>query len=399
MLGLFIKNYLIALIVSLIAIAIALVFLIEGQLVPLLALLSVIVSWIYCAFVLLENGEGSDQLSDDAEKGFHSELSDVSNLVEKILHEEISHVHEHVDRIAGLIQDSTLILQDSFKNVVDKTGLQSSMALELVNRLSNTDKEEQAAGSLLINDFIVQTDVILQEHVDLLVEISDKSISAVHRIDDMSNHMEAMFTLLDDVQKLADQTNLLALNAAIEAARAGEVGRGFAVVADEVRSLSLTSAKLNEQIRKKVEQVKNRMEVVSKEVGGIAKLDLNSAIEGKVSIDKMLLEIEDLSGDTNTILHELTCSSKEINDEINNSIRALQFEDIVNQLSGHIQLRLDHVHEVAELSRLDVSTARTESEMKVVSNKLVAMRASFNEQNITQKVVQNSMDEGEIELF
>lgn len=386
-----------AIVISVLAILAVLLF--SATWLAVTAQLLALASWLFCLFRLSAAHALQQSASHSTAEAPQPDLVNMGRYVEEAVSEETGHVSEHISRITGLIEDSTLILQTSFNNVMNKTGEQSDMAHELVNRISGSNSDDDSAGESVISEFVVKTDQILQEFVDLLVEVSDKSIGAVHRIEDMNVHMEDMFSILDDVKKLADQTNLLALNAAIEAARAGEVGRGFAVVADEVRSLSLTSATLNEEIRKKIELAKSRMSEVSSEVGAIASLDMNTAIEGKLNVDKMLVEVKDINSSTETILHRLTETSEGINFEINNAIRALQFEDISTQLSGHIQQRLEHINEVAHVSRTEMTSAHSCEDFKQAAETLQALRNQFRDQNIAKKVEQSSMDEGDVELF
>ena len=327
----------------------------------------------------------------------------IGDQLEEILAEETAFIHEHINRIQTILHESTLILQDSFSNVVNNAHQQTEIAAEMVDRISGKidDNHQDDNSKVFIQTFISSTDEIIQHYVDLLVEISEKSIGAIHRMKDMTNHMEGMFSILDNIQNLADQTNLLALNAAIEAARAGDVGRGFAVVADEVRTLSLSSSSLNEEIREKINAAKQRMDDVSQVIGEIASLDMNTAIEGKSNVDNMLHEVESINSSTKEILQELKTSSQQIETEINNSIRALQFEDIANQLSGHIQERLNHINEVAiaaHPSRIKAGQSAKDPLLEV-SNNLTQLRANFKEKNIQEKVIQNSMDEGDVELF
>lgn len=362
-------------------------------------------AWGFSVYSL--SGSGANQSSNlEIKSGisatFQSEMKKIGDAIESILNEESAHVHEHISRIRGLIQDSTLLLQESFSNVVSQTKSQSSMAMSFVEGLGKNqelDAAHDADKSFNFKNFVNHVDEILQGYVELLVDISDKSISAIHKINDMTRHMESMFSILDSVQKLAEQTNLLALNAAIEAARAGEVGRGFAVVADEVRSLSVTSASLNHEIRIKIEMAKTSMADVNAEVGAIASLDINSAIEGRLNIDSMLTKIEEFNRKTETMLGSLTQATTSIEIEINNSIRALQFEDIISQLSDHIQQRLDHINEVASVSHVDMAQAQDVPQLHSVAERLDKMREEFRAQNLAQKVEQNSMDEGEVELF
>ncbi|GLS24406.1 methyl-accepting chemotaxis protein [Marinibactrum halimedae] len=352
------------------------------------------------------SSEDSVLLENDSLHTADSKQFEITQEIEAALLEESEYIVEHIDRVKVLVQEAIAILQDNFNSVVNQTQYQNSLALKMVEKITGKIDSESLAVSVdedfervMIKDFIKSTDKILQAYVDLLVEISGKSIGAIHRIEDMNQHMESMFKNLDDVQKLAEQTNLLALNAAIEAARAGEVGRGFAVVADEVRSLSLNSSNLNTEVREKIQQAKIRMSEVSEEVGAIASLDINTAIQGKVNIDKMLSVVESMNEDTEQTLNEMRDSSIKIDEQINSSIRALQFEDIITQVSDHIKERANHMCQVAEYSHTKALGVINSSDWEKLALDLKAMRQSFSSQKIETKVQQSSMDEGDVELF
>lgn len=82
--------------------------------------------------------------------------------------------------------------------------------------------------------------------------VSGKVGETASHIQQLSQQVTAIDSIVTVISEVADQTNLLALNAAIEAARAGEMGRGFAVVADEVRKLAERTAVSAREITEKI---------------------------------------------------------------------------------------------------------------------------------------------------
>jgi len=99
------------------------------------------------------------------------------------------------------------------------------------------------------------------------------------------------------------------------------------------------------------------------------------------------------------VLNTLSETSETIHDEINNSIRALQFEDITRQLTEHIQKRLEHINEIALVAHTDIAGASTELELRNIADRLYNMRDNFRQMNIADIVQQQDMSEGDIDLF
>lgn len=297
------------------------------------------------------------------------------------------------DQIKDVVHDSVDKLSASFTGLSDSSMAQRELLFEVIQKIQG-GKSKGGDSKLTVKQFAGELSAIIDTCVELLINVSEKSIDAVHQIEDMVTHFDQTFSLLGQIRTIADQTNLLALNAAIEAARAGDAGRGFAVVADEVRKLSKDSNNLNDQIREKAENAKVAIHGVRHIVGEMASLDMNMAINAKGHVDNMLDELEEVNKTIETSVAILSDMTGKINSDVSKAVTSLQFADIVNQMSDEL-VRVAEGWKIS-IAQLDNSGSATSVEELI--SRIAVLKASF-EANQQRDLSQTSVEEGEISLF
>lgn len=275
----------------------------------------------------------------------------------------------NLDQLDKTIHDTGQLLTRSFSGMAAKSNQTNDLIGTVLTLVAGRASTSKLNGSETVNieAFANEVSDILSQYVGLLVDVSDKSVQAVHHIHDMVSELEQMFSLLEDIRTIADQTNLLALNAAIEAARAGESGRGFAVVADEVRKLSKSTEQLSVQIRDRAQRAKSTVTEVSHIVGDIASMDLNNAINAKGHIDEMLTALGTINHDISAAMDNLNRLNASTNEDVSNAIRALQFEDMATQMIASM-----HSH-LAQLASMQAAVARIAESAWLVEGKTAAL--------------------------
>ncbi|MBF0584623.1 MAG: hypothetical protein HQL80_10380, partial [Magnetococcales bacterium] len=206
---------------------------------------------------------------------------------------------------------------------------------------------------------------------------------------------------LGRINAIADLTKVLGLNARIVAAREGQASGAFSVVAAEVRRLAIASREVSGLISDVVIETSGYVENAKEVVKEMASKDMSFSMEAKRSVDNMMAQISENDRMTANILQQVAKITKEIHDALGLAVLSLQFEDMVTQVTQGIDKRIMVIEKWEQLFSLDtlMNESISRKERVAFAHQRLQEQRTFAQSVSHKPVLQESLDEGDIELF
>jgi methyl-accepting chemotaxis protein len=162
------------------------------------------------------------------------------------------------------------------------------------------------------------------------------------------------------IEEIAEQTNLLALNATIEAARAGEAGKGFTVVATEVKELARQTAAATEDIRKRVEGIREAT---------------GEAVRATDEISKVIQQVNDVFRSIASAVEEQSVTTKEIARNIAQTTTAA--EGVVQSVAQSASASREITRSISGVDQAAQETSRDATTTQATSQDLTQLAAQL----------------------
>ncbi|MFY8328757.1 methyl-accepting chemotaxis protein [Pseudoalteromonas sp. ZZD1] len=250
-------------------------------------------------------------------------LADSFNSFVSSQHQLISHIRQLAIDL-DLDAEKSLLTNHSSVNELERQQQEVTMVATAVTEMSSAtheiaaNAENTAAASQQSAQSSIEGKSLVDKTRTTINSLASEIDETTVVIGELSQHAQAISSILTTIQEIAEQTNLLALNAAIEAARAGEQGRGFAVVADEVRVLSHRTQNSTAEIYTTIETLQNTTKQAVSLMGSSKGLasnsvdDVNAAAKALEEITQAVNEISDMAGQIAVAAEEQTQVTNEI---------------------------------------------------------------------------------------
>lgn len=313
---------------------------------------------------------------------------------------EFAALRADLARVRAISADAVAKMGSGFRDLREQSRQQHELVQSLVALLDGAGAAGHGRRAGL-QSFTTQTGALLRDLLENILASSARSVETAEQMGGLTASLDDVVKLTGGAKRLADHTRLLALNATMEAARAGAAGTGFSVVAREVKNLSAESHGFSDQISETVTQARSHLTRSLASTQGLAAKDQRLVEASRARMGALDAEIADLNARVSEHLARAAAVAKTIDQGVGLSLTALQFEDLLSQVTDQIDRRLNALEPLAAGLARSLDDVANDPSPGGVAAALGGLRGLSEAvgAGARRTVEQTSMDAGDVTLF
>lgn len=280
-----------------------------------------------------------------------------------------------------LIADAGAQLHSSLTTLALATG-EYRKALAQVERTVYDPEHLEAslagASSALLSDF-----------VRTMVRVSRDGMATIEEVIVLGELLSLLGKQSESIDDLAVQTRQISLNARIETQRAGAAGRTFEVVANEVKRLANGSLALSQRMGAAVTACQRHLAHVRRTAENLAANDMSAAVNAHRGLGAAIALLD-------RVQRELSVELSQVDVCITQTVRALQFEDMVTQI---VDLTIKRNEVLTRMLERLLAVCGAALGERSVLPAIAEVSAALRSAAALKLVEQTTMAQGTVDLF
>ena len=282
---------------------------------------------------------------------------------------------EGMGEVISQTEQAVLTLTMSFRGITTKTRQQMETAMSLLQR--NVDQASVSPGGWLsLPDYIRAYETQLTEVIDSMVKFSSASDEMLKHQEKVREQSVLIDEMLDELRSMAIRIGRLALDSSLAAGESGKNRDMLVKLTDSIREISDQTHGMTRTVRKGLESIRDELVVTYKVINRAAATAKESAERAKADVSQLNVTMFEKSKEIEDSLSKINSLGQQIQQDVNNAIVAMQFQDITQQKLEH--MRGSVLAEV--MKNLDVLSDETQEMMK--KDIFTALKAEASRQNI-----------------
>lgn len=251
----------------------------------------------------------------------------------------IQHARASLDDVTQQSEAAAASIGKSFRVIMDKTGQQMDSAVRLLK--SSSGDGSGGSAWLSLPDFITAYERQLDNVTSRMMDFSKASEEMSRHQDVVREHSLAIDEMLDELRNMAARIRKLALDSTVAANRdANTDSRWFIEIADRIRETSTSAHELTRRMRDGLEKIREVMGGTYDELSKSSDNVRLAAVQAKVDVSQLNIATMEKAREVTTTLEKITSLGKDVRNDINQIIVAMQYQDITQQKLEHIKVPL-----------------------------------------------------------